>query len=67
MGAVPGDDDASEDQKPRRGVKITKAFWLRLTPVAVAAYRKFGEATGRSMPPGQDFNHRWSGTLLLSR
>lgn len=60
MGATPGDDDASENEKPRHRVRISKGFWLGKTPVTVAAYKRFAAATGRGMPGSPRFNQRWA-------
>ena len=50
MGAVPGDDEALDDQKPQHRVKITRGFWLSRGPVTVAAYERFSQDTGSVMP-----------------
>ena len=39
MGAVVGDYDATDDEKPRHPVSISKGFWLAKSPVTVAAYK----------------------------
>ena len=59
MGAVPGDDEAEDWEKPRHAVGVTQGFWLAKTPVTVKAYRRFAEATGRGMPPAPGFNAEW--------
>ncbi len=51
MGAVPGDNYAGDDEKPRHRVTISRGFWMSTTEVTVGAYRKFALATGRQMPP----------------
>jgi formylglycine-generating enzyme len=61
MGATPGDTEAEADEKPRHRVRITKGFWLSVTPVTVAAYKRFvGERSQFKMPPPPDFNPDWS-------
>ena len=42
--------DADLNNNPRRTVTLD-AFWIYKTPVTVAQYRKFCQATGRAMPP----------------
>lgn len=59
MGAVPGDTQEFDDEKPRHKVTITKGFWLRRTAVTVAAYKRFVEATNREMPEPPSFNRNW--------
>jgi formylglycine-generating enzyme required for sulfatase activity len=59
MGATPGDTEAGDDEKPRHRVRITKGFWLSETPVTVAAYRRFAQETGRTMPLAA-FNPEWN-------
>jgi formylglycine-generating enzyme required for sulfatase activity len=59
MGAVPGDSEARDWEKPRHRVTISKGFWLCRTEVTVEAYEKFCAATGRAMPPPPDFNPNW--------
>jgi formylglycine-generating enzyme required for sulfatase activity len=61
MGATPGDTQASEDEKPRHPVRITKRFWLGATPVTVAAYIRFtSEEPQFKMPNAPSFNPNWS-------
>ena len=59
MGAVPGDEKAGSEEKPRHHVTISKGFWLARTPVTVAAYKRFVAATKAEMPDAPDFNPRW--------
>ena len=59
MGAVPGKDEADEDQKPRHRVVITTGFWLGRTPVTVGAYKRFVRATSREKPQAPSFNSGW--------
>jgi formylglycine-generating enzyme required for sulfatase activity/predicted Ser/Thr protein kinase len=40
MGAVPGDDDALEDEKPKHRVKITKVFYIGVYPVTQEQYEQ---------------------------
>jgi formylglycine-generating enzyme required for sulfatase activity len=61
MGAVPGDRDAQDSEKPRHRVRITKAFWMSQTLTTVAAYQRFvKEHPGRNMPPPPAFNPNWT-------
>jgi formylglycine-generating enzyme required for sulfatase activity len=46
MGAVPGDDEALSDERPRHAVVLTKPFWLGRTEATVGAFRRFVAATG---------------------
>ena len=50
MGAVPGDDASTDDEKPPHLVTISKGFWLGRTPVTVAAYKRFVKETRGEMP-----------------
>ena len=59
MGAVPGDVEAGDHEKPQHPVEITKGFWLGRTPVTVEAYRRFVKAMGNRMPKAPDFNPKW--------
>ncbi len=64
MGAVPGDDDALNDEGPRHRVTISRGFRISRTEVTVRAYKRFCDSTGRSMPPepvyeGNNFNPGW--------
>ncbi len=59
MGAVPGDDEAEDDESPRHRVTITRGFRMSRTEVTVRAYKRFCDATGRSMPSAPDFNPNW--------
>ena len=61
MGAGPGDSEASDDEKPRHRVEITRGFWMSHTPVTVAAYAGSVGPTGRKkMPDYPPFNPGWS-------
>ncbi|MEK7404874.1 MAG: SUMF1/EgtB/PvdO family nonheme iron enzyme [Acidobacteriota bacterium] len=55
MGSVPGDQEAYDEEKPH-AVRITKGFWLGRTPVTVAAYKRFVQQTGGTMPSSPTFN-----------
>ena len=59
LGAVRGDNEARDDEKPQHPVEITKGFWLGRTPVTVEAYRRFVKASGGKMPEAPDFNPQW--------
>ena len=59
MGASDGDTEARDNEKPPHEVQITKGFWLGQTPVTVAAYRRYENATGISMPKGPSFDRAW--------
>ena len=59
MGAVEGDDEAGEGEKPQHPVTISKGLWLAKSPVTVAAYKRFAEETRAEMPETPDFNPGW--------
>ena len=59
MGAVPGDRDALNDEKPQHHVTITKGFWLGRTPITVAAYKRFAQEMGNEMPEAPWSNRGW--------
>jgi len=64
MGAVPGDSEAEDNESPRHRVTISRGFRMSRTEVTVRAYKRFCDATGRSMPPApessrQIFNPGW--------
>jgi formylglycine-generating enzyme required for sulfatase activity len=51
MGCAATDGECFEDERPTRRVTITQGFWMDVSEVTVAAYRRFARATGQSMPP----------------
>jgi formylglycine-generating enzyme required for sulfatase activity len=55
MGCSPGDSECESNENPSHQVTITRGFWIGQTPVTVGAYKRFANATGRSMPPEPDF------------
>ena len=59
MGAVPGDYDSTDAEKPRHPVTISKGFWLAKSPVTVAAYKRFVGERRAEMPAVSDFNPDW--------
>lgn len=59
MGATPDDLDALDAEKPRHAVRIGNGFWLCSTPITVACYLRFAEASGRPMPDAPEFNPGW--------
>jgi formylglycine-generating enzyme required for sulfatase activity len=61
MGAVPGDDEAADAEKPRHQVTISSGFWMGSTPVTAAAFRRFCESTGAEMPEEFGFDPDWNG------
>ena len=58
MGCSPGDTECLDDEKPAHNVTLTKGFWMGQTEITVAAYKRFVEATGGSMPPEPKFNDK---------
>jgi len=49
MGSPDTDPDARDNEKPQREVTIAKGFWMAVTPVTVAAYRRYSKETGTVM------------------
>ena len=56
MGCQPNDEQCLDHEKPRHRVTLSKGFWIGRGEVTVGAYRWFGQATGRSMPPAPHFS-----------
>lgn len=54
QGAVPGDRSALPEEKPRRAVTLSKAYYLDEHEVTVAMWRAFAAAGATAMPPLQD-------------
>lgn len=50
MGCSPDDSDCSTFEKPAHTVRLTKGFWLGQTEVTLQAWKRFAEATGRTLP-----------------
>ena len=50
MGAVPGDGNASADEKPRHAVTLTKAYYLDVSEVTVGQWKKFVSGGQGRMP-----------------
>jgi len=59
MGCSPGDSMCGSDEKPSHSVTISKGFWMGQTEVTVGAYKRFAQATGRTMPPGPFWDSGW--------
>lgn len=59
MGAVDGDNNASSDESPRRGIELTAGFWMARTEVTVAAYEEYRADTGSSRPDPWIGNRGW--------
>src|SRR5439155_7628896 len=58
------DHECTADEKPAHQVEITKGFWLGQTEVTVTGYKRYVQATGKSMPPGpallgRPLNSKW--------
>ena len=52
MGCSPGDSECARNESPSHSVTISKGFWMGQTEVTVGAYKRFAQATGRTMPSG---------------
>lgn len=50
MGAVPGDTDASDAERPRRMVTVPRWFAIGRNEVSLGQYQAFAKATGRAAP-----------------
>ena len=59
MGCSPGDSDCGRDEKPSHSVTISKGFWMAQTEVTVGAYKRFAQATGRTLPSGPPWDSAW--------
>jgi formylglycine-generating enzyme required for sulfatase activity len=46
MGCVPRDAACKDDEKPRRWVTLTRAYFIGRTEVTIAAFERFARATG---------------------
>ncbi|WP_234446484.1 formylglycine-generating enzyme family protein [Luteimonas sp. MC1750] len=46
MGAVDGDPDAEDSERPRRNLRFERGFALSLAEITVAQFRRFVDATG---------------------
>jgi formylglycine-generating enzyme required for sulfatase activity len=57
-GCSPGDNECNDDEKPSHKVTIAKGFWMGQTPVTVGAYKRYAQATGKTMPPEKDSSGR---------
>jgi sulfatase modifying factor 1 len=54
MGCSSGDTSCEPTEKPAHRVKLTKGFWTAETPVTVAAWKRYREATGAASLPVSD-------------
>src|SRR5262245_55437746 len=50
MGCSNDDNECKPHEKPLHTVTITKGFWMGKTEVTVAAYKRFAQSSGHSMP-----------------
>jgi formylglycine-generating enzyme required for sulfatase activity len=57
MGCTTGDSECWIGETPSHPVTISRGFWLGQTEVTVAAYRKFVQSSGVTMPEGQTGDH----------
>lgn len=49
---------------PPHDVTLTKGFWMTQTPVTVAAYKRFCQATGTPMPDPPFYDESWNRDTL---
>lgn len=54
QGAVPGDPRALAEEKPRRVVTLSKAYYVDEHEVTVAMWKAYAAATGAPLPPLQE-------------
>ncbi len=54
LGAAPSDPRALPEEKPRRQVRLTKAYYVDEHEVTVAMWKAYATATGTALPPLQD-------------
>src|SRR6266849_1919164 len=52
MGCSEADSECTDDEKPTHPVSIDKGFWLGQTEVTLAAYRKYADRHGATVPEG---------------
>ena len=70
MGCSPGDSECYvNDEMPWHQVTITRGFWIGQTTVTVGAYKRYAQATGKSMPPepiilGRALNPGWGNDVM---
>ena len=60
MGCSPGDSECYGSESPSHSVTISKGFWMGQTEVTVGAYKRFAQATGRTMPSGPSWHPGWT-------
>ena len=58
MGCSPSDSECSSDEMPQKPVRVRHGFWIGQTPVTVAAFARYAQASGKSMPPEKDYEGR---------
>ncbi|MEN6603519.1 MAG: SUMF1/EgtB/PvdO family nonheme iron enzyme, partial [Bryobacteraceae bacterium] len=58
MGCSPGDIHCYDAEKPPRRIVVAQGFWIGQSEVAVGAYTRFAQCTGRPMPPNPRFYER---------
>lgn len=54
MGAVPGDADAKDDEKPRHTVQLSRSYYMDVHEVTLAMWKKYAQSAGvavRWKPP----------------
>jgi formylglycine-generating enzyme required for sulfatase activity len=52
MGCSEADSECTDDEKPTHPVSIDTGFWLGQTEVTLAAYRKYADRHGATVPEG---------------
>ncbi|MBS1875699.1 MAG: SUMF1/EgtB/PvdO family nonheme iron enzyme [Acidobacteria bacterium] len=58
MGCSAGDPACYATEKPAHPMTMSQGYWMAETPVTVAAWKRFAQAAGATMPPPAAFNGR---------
>jgi sulfatase modifying factor 1 len=64
MGCSESDRKCAPSEEPAHEVTISKGFWMGQTEVTVGAYKRFADATERSMPKAPGWNPDWGNEQL---
>src|SRR6185312_5078380 len=55
MGCSAGDKECAIDESPVHRVTISKGFWMGLTPVTIAAWKRYGKS---ALPAADEFGRK---------